>query len=396
MNISYCLSGYVKIYIADDQLSDFMNTCLKHNLPYSQGEVAEGGACFLIRLRYLKIFETLCSKENIRIDVRIRGGLPVWLYGKRKRYGLIVGLFCAVALVIMARLFIWRIDVVGNQSMTSAQVLECLKSHGLFAGSYIPKLDTDKMQNRILIDSDEIAWISININGNTACVEIKERDMAQQEQQSSAPANLVASKAGRIAWVQIMQGNIVVREGDIVQQGELLVSGLFDSKLDGFRVTRAQGKIYAETSEEFYIKIPYDYEAKVYTGEQYCDKYLNFFDFSVKISKNSRNNYTFYDKISTVDSYSFFDGEILPISKTTDKYLEYEILRATRTKEEAEELAYFELSQKIRELPSDTILIRKVIIPQIHEDFFALRCVIVCIENIAQTSEFEVDMIPVE
>jgi len=97
-----------------------------------------------------------------------------------------------------------------------------------------------------------------------------------------------------------------------------------------------------------------------------------------------------------VDSYSFFDGEILPISKTTDKYLEYEILRATRTKEEAEELAYFELSQKIRELPSDTILIRKVIIPQIHEDFFALRCVIVCIENIAQTSEFEVDMIPVE
>ena len=80
------------------------------------------------------------------------------------------------------------------------------------------------------------------------------------------------------------------------------------------------------------------------------------------------------------------------MSKTTHKYLEYETQTATRTETEAEELAYFELSQRIGELSEDAILVRKVIMPEIHDDFFALRCVIVCIEDIAETVEFDITL----
>ena len=69
---------------------------------------------------------------------------------------------------------------------------------------------------------------------------------------------------------------------------------------------------------------------------------------------------------------------------------------ATHTTAEAEELAYFELSQRLADLSADATLIRKVIMPEIHEDFFALRCVIVCIEDIARTVEFDVDMTETE
>ena len=291
MNISYWLLGYVKVVAEGDNILDLINLCMQHKLPYREIERAEGGVCFLLRLSHLKTLETLCKNRGIEISVRKKGGLPIWLHGRRHRYGLMVGVIAAAFTVILAQNFIWRIDVIGNQSMTTSEILGVLENYGLKTGSFIPKLNTDKIQNRVLIDTDKISWISVNINGNTASVEVREASGANSETDLTAPANLIATKAGRIVQVQLLGGNAVVKGGDIVTEGQLLVSGLFDSKNDGFRVTRAKGKVYAETSEEFYIKIPYDYQKKVYTGAEYCDKYLNFFGFSVKISKKSGNIY---------------------------------------------------------------------------------------------------------
>ncbi len=392
MNITYLCLGYAEVFADGESVLDLINLCMKYHLPYGETRRAPGGVVFLFRLGRLKVLKACCEKEGIEITVKNTGGLPIWLYERRHRYGLMAGVLSALFLVIFMQNFIWRIDVVGNKSITTEEILDMLDDYGLFEGSYIPKLNTDKIQNRVLIDSDKISWISVNINGNTASVEVREISGATQDVGSDTPANLVASKAGQIVQVQVLSGNVIVAGGDLVEAGDLLVSGIFDSKTEGYRVTRAEGKVYAQTSEEFYIKIPYEYEKKVYTGDEYCDEYLNFFNFSIKISKNSGKTYALYDKISIVDSYSFLDGGRLPVSKTTQKHLEYETQTSIRTQAQAEELAYFELAQRLGELSGDAILVRKVIMPEIHDDFFALRCVIVCIEDIAQTLEFDITL----
>ncbi len=389
MNISYRILGYAEVFCEGDEALKLINLCLKNNLPYGDTKRDGEGTVFIFRLHNLGILSRLCRSEKIKIDVRKRGGIPHFFFLGRHRYGMLAGVICALLLLFFSQQFIWRIDVVGNESITTGEVLGFLEKYGLHTGTYIPNINADRIQNRMLIDSNDIAWVSVNVSGNTATVEIRERDAEGKPQGKESPANLISSKQGKITMVQIMNGNAVVRDGDIVQKGQLLVSGLFNSPTQGFTVTRAEGKVYAETTEEFYVKIPYEYDKKVYTGAEYCNKYLNFFDFSVKISKNYGNEGSLYDKISIMDSYSFLDGENLPISKTTEKYLEYQMIRSVRSKEEAEDLAYFELSQKIAEVTNDATLLRKVIVPEIHDDFFALRCVIVCIEDIAQTSEFE-------
>ena len=40
------------------------------------------------------------------------------------------------------------------------------------------------------------------------------------------------------------------------------------------------GKVFAKTVTEFEVEIPYEYEKKVYTGEDFEKKTLNFFNFS--------------------------------------------------------------------------------------------------------------------
>lgn len=391
MNISYYLFGYARVFVGREHVISLINACMRYNLPYGQTYSVPGGVIFVFRLVHLCDLNKIARSEKIEIKVVKRGGIPFWIYERRKRYGLWTGIVLGVMLIFFSQQFLWRIDVVGNNKVTSGEILELLEDYGLYTGCYIPRIDADRIQNKLLIDSDKVSWISVNINGNTATVEVRETENADREESSGKPAHLTASKSGQIVDVRVMAGNVVVKAGDFVKEGEMLVSGLFESNISGLRIERAQGKVYAQTSREIYIKIPFDYEEKVYTGREYCEKYLNFFDYSVKFSKNSGNEYKLYDKISIVDNYDFFDGEELPLSMTTHRYLEYEYKGAHRNTQEAENLAYFELSEKIGEITEDAILLRKVIVPEIHEDCFALRCVIVCIEDIAKTVEFEVE-----
>ena len=64
----------------------------------------------------------------------------------------------------------------------------------------------------------------------------------------------------------------------------------------------------------------------------------------------------------------------------------------TRTAEEAESLAYIELSKRLSEDAEDGIIVSKTITPTLKENSFVLSCKIEIIEDIASVSEFEVDI----
>jgi similar to stage IV sporulation protein len=336
-------------------------------------------------------FKREADARGIQYKVEKKRGIPAVAERYRRRYGIVVGVILAVALVFLSHMFVWDVEVTGNKTLTSSEVRSMLKSHGFGVGSYIANANTDRIENKILIDSDKISWISINIVGTVAEVQIRELEAAAPKDTATKPANLVAAKAGVVEEVRIYRGNVVVGAGKYVERGDLLVSGLFDSERVGFRYTRAAGEVMARTTTEYYVKIPYEYEEKRYTGQEYCNKYLTFFDYSINISKKSGKEGSFYDKIYTMENYSFPDGTPTPFSLITEKYLEYETVQSTRTPKQAEELAYFELSQKLGAAAENCVIVKKTVTPMQMKDGFALYCTVVAIENIARVSEFDVD-----
>ncbi len=392
MNISYLLLGYVDVAVDYENITPLLNVCMYHGIPYTDFCAHGDNVTMRFRIFAYKKLKKETEARGIYFTVIKKRGLPFYLEKYKKRAGLYFGIVLASVLVIVSHQFIWDIDVTGNQSMTSGEVREILKEHGFSVGSFIQHVNTDKIENRILIDSDTISWISINISGTVAEVQIRERELPRTEDVITKPANLVASKSGIIEEVRLFRGKAMVGAGKYVKKGELLVSGLYDSAQVGFRYTRASGEVYAKTVEEFYIEIPYEYEGKRYTGNEYCDKYLNFFDFSMNISKKSGKEGSLYDKIDIVENYSLFGGVHTPIAIKTERYLEYETVSMTRDREAAEELAYARLEAKLAELSEDTVLIKKSVTPYTREDRFMLRCTVVLIENIAEVSEFEVEL----
>ncbi len=392
MNLSYFFFGAVTVSADYENITQLLNLCMYYGIPYSKVLPSKEKVSLCFRLTAYRKMKKEARARGIVFSVDKMQGLPVFLDGCKYRFGLIIGIICALALVFFSHRFVWDIEVTGNQSLTSSEVKEVLAEHGFKIGSYMPRVNTDRIENKILITSDRISWISINLIGTIAEVQIRERETPDAESVVTKPANLIAKKSGVIEEVRIFRGKTVVSAGKYVNKGELLVSGLFDSVQVGFRYTRAAGEVYARTVDEFCIEIPYEYDEKVYTGAGYSNKYLNFFDFSMNISKNSGNEDSLYDKINIVEDFCLFGSVHTPISLKTERYLEYETVSATRTAEAAEELAYFELERRLSDIAEDTILVKKTVTPLIRDDRVILHCVIVLIEDIAAVSEFEVEL----
>ena len=390
MNIAYYLLGAFKISADFGNAAELLNLCMSYSIPYTDFKAEADKVSLCMRLFAYGKFKREAARRQIEYRVESRMGIPIILAKYKYRFGIFLGVILSVAMIILSHSYVWDIEVTGNEKLTTSEVKEILKDHGFGIGSYIKGVDTDVIENQILIDSDTISWIAINISGTTANIELREREDPKVEGTSAKPANLIAAKSGIVEEVRIYRGNCVVESGRFVKKGELLVSGLFDSVQTGFRYTRASGEVFARTVEEFYIEIPYEYEEKRYTGEEYCDKYLNFFDYSINIYKNSGKKDDFYDKISIVEDCVLPGGVKTPFSIKSESYLAYETVTAYRTPGKAEELAYFELESRLAEISESGILIRKTVTPYMRDDRFMLHCVMVIIEDIAVISEFDV------
>lgn len=392
MRLVYWLLGCVRISVGLEDAAALLNLCMQYCIPYSDFEASEGRVLLTLRLRGYKRLRSEVLRRGIAYREERRRGLPILLGRYRNRYGILVGGLLAAAAIFLSHNLVWDIRVTGNERITASQVRALLAEYGFSVGSYIPSVNTDRLENKIMLDSDVISWMSVNIVGTVAEVQIREVEGERREDATAKPANLIAAKAGLVEEVRIFRGKVMVGAGSIVEKGDLLVSGLFDSERVGFRYTRAAGQVLARTTGEFFIEIPYEYEGIRYLDEEYYDKYLNFFNFSINISKNSGKEGVLYDKIDIVENCSLFDGAQTPIEIRTVRYRGYERVTLTRTAAEAEELAYFELSQRLGEMAEDCVIIRKTVTPRVGETSFSLYCVVVCIEDIASVSEFEVDI----
>ena len=393
MNPSYFFLGGVKIFADYDNAAPILNLCMYYGIPYTKFTPTANGVELVIRYSSFKKFKKEAGARGIAFNVLKRRGFPALVDRYKLRIGAFVGILIAAILVIASQSVIWDIEVVGNETVTTSEIRRLLREEGFFVGCYIPTANTDKIETRILVKSDVISWMSINIKGTVAEVQVRENVKPKEDDTPKKPANLVASKDGIIEEVRIFHGTLTVSPGQPVGKGTLLVSGFYEGERVGVMYTRAAGQVFARTKSEYYIEIPFEYEGKRYTGEEYYDNYLIFFDYLINISKNSGKEGVLYDKIDIVENFCLPGGIETPFGAKSVKYAAYETVTFTRTAEEAEALAYFELSRRLGEDATDGIIVSKTITPIVKEDSFALLCKIEIIEDIAAAVEFEVDIV---
>ena len=388
------LFGYVRLRFAAERAAEAVAICGAHGLVYWDVRFHGEWATLCTSLVSWRRMKGIRDLPQGLWEVERVCGLPAILYRYRHRYGLAVGGLACTLLLALSGLVVWDVRVEGNERLSDGEVIACLQECGLQRGSLRSHLDIDRLENRVLIRSEEISWISVNLIGTVAQVEIRERETwaEEEEEEPIVASNLVAARDGQIELFVDVRGNVVRRIGDVVRQGELLVSGIYDSATVGMRLTRCHGQVIARTEHLFSAQVPYTYERKEYTGRVLTEKYLIFFEKEVKIFSNIGKKPSEYDIIERVTYGETFTGDLLPVGVRTVEYLEYTYKTCRRTEEEALSLARYRLRCEAEQVLRTGELLRESTQQVREEDGVRLTLSVEILENIALERRIEVDL----
>ena len=396
MNLLWYLGGYREYALPVSEAKDFLNLCMCKGLIYSRFQTKEDCVRFRCTTKTARHLEACAGAFCLHPVCISQRGLPPFLFRHRDRAGILLGILLSLLVGGMLSRMIWSVEVTGNHQVSTGEVLAELQNAGLSVGSLRSGIDPDDIELRLLSSSEKLSWASVNLHGTVARVQVREKSSAESSDASGGvrkPANLIADSAGKILYMEILRGNPVICAGETVSRGDLLISGVFDSTAIGFRLTRAAGRVFAETAEEFRIEIPLVCTEYVANPDAEKDTYLNFFGKEIKVFKSTGNRDGNCDTIETVVEFNLPGGRVLPIAVKKLRYVTYSETERRLTNEEAENLAYFRLAGQIAEwLGGDGSLLRKNITVTMTENSCVLICNAIGIRNIAVISEFEADL----
>lgn len=354
-------------------------------------EKHDGAGNFLFSCRAFAVKRLLpaCRAVGLEPQEISRRGVPVLISGILHRPGLVAGAMAALLLLCLSPLFLWDIEITGNEALSVAEIEEELALAGLSRGTFLPKADTDRVAGELRRADARLSYVTVNLRGTVARVQVREAKTAP-EKTSPAPAHLIAAKDGVVTLPLIFEGRCLVREGEIVRAGQLLASGLIASENNGTRITRAAGQVLAKTEREITVFVPYCYEVRSPLPREGVEVTLLFFGKSQKLLKTTGNRTDICDIIINNNRWILPGGRALPFGVFETRTVFYTLMPAKRTPGEALTLAQQELAAALADLATDGTVLGKTTRVTANEEGITLSCTVTLEENIAVLSEFAV------
>ena len=274
-----------------------------------------------------------------------RRGAPFFFRRLRNRPALMVGAVSCATALFLCTFFIWDFRVEGNETVPTETILRALEHYGVGIGSFGLSLDSEDLRNHVLLDVPELSWITVNVSGCRAQVQVRERVAAPEIIDRHPPSNLVARRAGLVLEVNSLGGIKCVVAGMSVEEGQILLSGVEDTGTFGARMTAGLGEVTGRTWHTLTTTVPLTAAQKRYTEEK-TGYSLIFGRKRVKFFSNSSISGGEYDKITKRCSLSLL-GIPLPVTVEQETWRFYEAQTVTCTAAEAEKDAERVLQQRL-------------------------------------------------
>ena len=174
----------------------------------------------------------------------------------RRRKALLLALLLAAGLLLASSLFVWELRVQGCERLSQGQVLRALADCGVEPGCFRYGLDTEMLRSRMLEALPELEWMTVNVSGSRATVLVRERREKPEILSEEGSVELRATRPGIVQSVTALRGRALVKPGDAVNRGDVLISGERESLLGPLPAQAAMGEVRAETWHELISVCP--------------------------------------------------------------------------------------------------------------------------------------------
>ncbi len=392
MRMIDALFGYCRIDFDRDDAPKVHNLLFRLHTEYWDYEANEDGAFLIIRARDKEYVRAFAAEEKLALKFGRIEGAPRFFLRYANRYGVIFGVLAAFFLVIASTLFAWDIRIEGNVRLSDAAVIEELSDHGVKIGAFLPSLDLHHATNSFLMDSDEVAWMSLYRRGNVIFAKVLEREEKESsvETGDTKYANLVSKYDAIIDSFALVRGRPSVMKGEVVRSGHLLASGILSGGA-GISYVRAQGVVYGRVTHELTVEIPFESVEKEVEGTFCTEKEIIFFGKSIKFSNNSGNSTAIYDTIENKEQICLFGRIHLPIYVKKRYAVSYCERTVSLAESEAALLAYRRMNMQERRLLADATLLSRDIEGKFTDSSYVLTCRLTVRCNIAEEVPFTVE-----
>lgn len=173
----------------------------------------------------------------------------------KRRYGAVIGVLVAAVTVAVLSSMLWSVEIVNEDGVNVDGFTETLAELGVKRGAFLSKIDIPDVQRELVDRFPQLSWVSLNIYGSKALVEMSVKKTAPQIEDMKTLSNVIAAKSGKITLIGLRAGTKLVKEGMIVTKGELLISGVTEGMFTGEHLCRADGFVNAITNTQFKTEI---------------------------------------------------------------------------------------------------------------------------------------------
>ncbi len=310
----------------------FMNITAKNGVNIWNPVPAKNAISASMYLSDYKKIRTLAHKSRVKTKITAKHGLPFIVNRYKARTGLFAGAVFGIILCIFLSNFIWSVKISGTEEISNTYLESLLEDNGISVGVWKNNLDVDQIERNIQRKCGDVRWMSINITGSLVTVEVKETYKKPKFDTSKNPCNVKAVKDGVITRIQAYNGKPVVTKGSGVVNGQVLVSGLDETKQGDMRYLRASAKVFADVTERRTLSLPKKTRYSTATDNYVDRKNLKFLwiDFPCNLAFESYDNF-----VSTVHGENLFLNDVvLPVGLRiqTDRELvtkDYTISKST-------------------------------------------------------------------
>ncbi len=315
-------------------------------------------AQFSVYLKNEKAILKNLNKYGFHVESIKRFGLLYRLKKFAMSWGIISALFFGLVFFILNSFFIFQINIIGEERLTSAQIENCLFESGLKKYALKSNVNTKDLEKELIKKLDDLSLVSIIIKGNTLIVSVKEKILNEEYENSGKFTPLEAKFSGEITKITLIQGTLKVKVGDIVHAGEILVEPFIIDLSGNKRGVKAEAEISARVwlcakEEHYNSRIE-----TVRTGKQIRFINLKFLGLNLTNTHVKDAPFKSFETVTKTTCISYFN--FLPIYREEILFFETKIEIIEQPFLEHKEQIIEKAKQKSLELKNDDdILLRE-------------------------------------
>ena len=382
--------GYVRISVEGYYIERFINICTTSKILIWNLKRVKGVKLFL-NVGIKDFYEIIKIAKKLKCKVKIirKRGMPFIINKYKKRKIFFITLIIITILIGISTNYIWNINIEIEENFEIENIEQDIKDAGLEIGMNKNKIDTQEIINKIRLKRNDVSWIGIELKGTNAIIKIVKAKEAPEIIDEKDHSNIVSNKSGIITKIIAQNGTALVKVGDKVEEGQILINGIMEGKYTGIRYVHSLGEVEAITKYKKTKKIPLKTTEKVNTGKKETKYKIKINNFQINFYK-TLSKFKFYDTIETEKKFKIFSNLYLPISIIKITNQEFEEIEKQYTVEEATEIGTRELEQEIeQEIGTGKNIVGKNAEVAETEEYVEVSVTYEVIENIGMQEKIE-------